>query len=144
VIALEFLVSRSAEPGSPAARISDATTPCEILISVDPGAAAAQADQAVYLLPEAPLPVARSMTPRHKPPIISAAKAPRYRPCNHRYRARLFHAVSPYPWAADAVGRPRGPRDDLAAARKLIEKCGYWRRKEELEDAETAARHWPA
>jgi hypothetical protein len=29
--------------------------------------------------------------------------------------------------------------DDLAHARRLIEKHGYWRRKEELEDAEVAA-----
>lgn len=58
------------------------------------------------------------------------------------HRARLFHAASPYPWATDADGHPRGPRDDLAAARKIIEKCGYWRRKEELEDAEAAAQHW--
>jgi hypothetical protein len=35
-----------------------------------------------------------------------------------------------YPWAS--------PEADLAAARKLIEQCGYWRRKEELEDAEAA------
>lgn len=52
----------------------------------------------------------------------------------HLYRARLFHAVRPYPW-----GRPHA---DLAAARKLIEECGYWRRKEELEDAEEAAKNW--
>ncbi len=31
----------------------------------------------------------------------------------------------------------------LAEARKLIEQCGYWRRKEELEDAEEAAKYWP-
>jgi tetratricopeptide (TPR) repeat protein len=37
------------------------------------------------------------------------------------YRARLF--------------RDKGA---LAEARKLIEQCGYWRRKEELEDAEAA------
>jgi hypothetical protein len=37
---------------------------------------------------------------------------------------------------------PRGPRDDLAAARTIIERCGYWRRKEELEDVEAAAQHW--
>lgn len=60
----------------------------------------------------------------------------------HLYRARLFHGVKPYPWAAGADGKPRGPKDDLAAARKLIEQCGYWRRKEELEDAETAAKNW--
>ena len=64
----------------------------------------------------------------------------------HLYRARLFHAVTPYPWTtdpADPDGHTRGPRDDLAEARRLIEKHGYWRRKEELEDAEAAARDWP-
>jgi hypothetical protein len=60
----------------------------------------------------------------------------------HLYRARLFRAVTPYPWAADPDGKPRGPKNDLAAARKLIEECGYWRRKEELEDAEAAAKDW--
>jgi tetratricopeptide (TPR) repeat protein len=60
----------------------------------------------------------------------------------HLYRARLFHGVKPYPWGADAEGNARGPKDDLAAARKLIEQCGYWRRKEELEDAEEAAKNW--
>jgi tetratricopeptide (TPR) repeat protein len=52
----------------------------------------------------------------------------------HLYRARLFHGVKPYPWMS--------PQEDLAAARKLIEQCGYWRRKEELEDAEEAAKNW--
>lgn len=52
----------------------------------------------------------------------------------HLYRARLFHAVQPYPWDS--------PHADLAAARKLIEECGYWRRKEELEDAEAASKEW--
>jgi tetratricopeptide (TPR) repeat protein len=52
----------------------------------------------------------------------------------HLYRARLFHGVKPYPW--------KSPQEDLAAARKLIEQCGYWRRKEELEDAEAAAKNW--
>jgi hypothetical protein len=60
----------------------------------------------------------------------------------HLYRARLFHAVKPYPWNKNPDGTERGPKDDLAAARKLIEKCGYWRRKEELEDAEEAAKNW--
>ena len=60
----------------------------------------------------------------------------------HLYRARLFHGVTPYPWDKDEQGKPRGPKDDLAAARKLIEQCGYWRRKEELEDAEEAAKNW--
>ncbi|MEP6672599.1 MAG: hypothetical protein ABJF10_25775 [Chthoniobacter sp.] len=35
-----------------------------------------------------------------------------------------------YPWES--------PEADLQAARELIEKCGYGRRKEELEDAEEA------
>jgi hypothetical protein len=52
----------------------------------------------------------------------------------HLYRARLFHGVKPYPWES--------PQEDLAAARKLIEESGYWRRKEELEDAEAAAKNW--
>ena len=46
----------------------------------------------------------------------------------HLYRARLFFREKEYPWES--------PEADLAAARKLIEQCGYWRRKEELEDAE--------
>jgi hypothetical protein len=61
----------------------------------------------------------------------------------HLYRARLFHAVRPYPWNKFEDGTEgRGPKDDLADARKLIERCGYWRRKEELEDAEEAAKNW--
>lgn len=48
----------------------------------------------------------------------------------HLYRARLFFREPSYAWYS--------PRADLAAARKLIEDCGYWRRKEELEDAERA------
>jgi tetratricopeptide (TPR) repeat protein len=61
----------------------------------------------------------------------------------HMYRARLFFNEKPYPWAENPDGTPRGPKDDLAAARRLIEKHGYWRRKEELEDAEAAAKSWP-
>jgi hypothetical protein len=52
----------------------------------------------------------------------------------HLYRARLFFREATYPWESPAA--------DLAAARKLIEQCGYWRRKEELEDAETALKDW--
>jgi hypothetical protein len=48
----------------------------------------------------------------------------------HLYRARLFFRDATYPWES--------PEADLAAARKLIEECGYGRRKEELEDAEAA------
>ena len=53
----------------------------------------------------------------------------------HLRRARLFgmskDRPANYPWTS--------PQDDLAEARRLIEKHGYWRRKEELEDAEAAA-----
>jgi hypothetical protein len=61
----------------------------------------------------------------------------------HLHRARLLENVTPYPWATDSDGHPCGPHDDLAEARRLIEKHGYWRRKEELEDAEAAALNWP-
>lgn len=60
----------------------------------------------------------------------------------HLYRARLFHAVKPYPWSTDADGNERGPKDDLAAAEKLINECGYHRRDEELADAKAAAEYW--
>jgi tetratricopeptide (TPR) repeat protein len=43
----------------------------------------------------------------------------------HLHRARLFH-----------------DKEDLEKARALIERCGYWRHKEEFEDAEIAARAW--
>lgn len=46
----------------------------------------------------------------------------------HLYRARLFFREEKYPWAS--------PEQDLAEARELIEQCKYWRRKEELADAE--------
>ena len=48
----------------------------------------------------------------------------------HLHRARLFGRVSPYPWES--------PQADLAAARRLIEKHGYGRRMEELDNAEKA------
>ncbi|MCI0403634.1 MAG: hypothetical protein L0212_08935, partial [Acidobacteria bacterium] len=47
----------------------------------------------------------------------------------HLHRARLFFREAKYPWGSPAA--------DLAAARELIQKCGYERRKEELEDAES-------
>jgi hypothetical protein len=53
----------------------------------------------------------------------------------HLHRARLFglskDRPASYPWTS--------PQYDLAEARRLIKKHGYWRRKEELEDAEAAA-----
>ena len=54
----------------------------------------------------------------------------------HLHRARLFFRANHYPWNQHPDGAPRGSTDDLAAARRLIEKHGYWRRKQELEDAE--------
>ena len=61
----------------------------------------------------------------------------------HLYRARLFFRERPYPWRQNPDGTPRGPADDLAAARTLIQQCGYWRRKDELEDAEAIILHKP-
>lgn len=52
----------------------------------------------------------------------------------HLHRARLFHAVRPYPWES--------PRHDLAEAKRLIDECGYHRRDEELADAQQAAESW--
>jgi hypothetical protein len=57
----------------------------------------------------------------------------------HLHRARLLglskDRPANYPWTS--------PLNDLAEARRLIEKHGYGRRKEELEDAEAAARAVP-
>jgi Mrp family chromosome partitioning ATPase/tetratricopeptide (TPR) repeat protein len=52
----------------------------------------------------------------------------------HLYRARLFFREAMYPWES--------PQHDLAEARRLIFKHGYLRRKEELEDAEAALKHF--
>lgn len=58
----------------------------------------------------------------------------------HLHRARLFGPLNAngkpmdYPWTS--------PQHDLAEARRLIYKHGYLRRKEELADAEAAAKHW--
>jgi hypothetical protein len=59
--------------------------------------------------------------------IAERAAMPLYRADIHLHRARLF----------------RDPAE-LAKARDLIKKHGYWRRKEELEDAEDAAKNWPS
>ncbi len=54
----------------------------------------------------------------------------------HLHRARLFgldaDRPASYPWTSLQA--------DLAEARRLIDKHGYWRRKEELEDVEAASR----
>ena len=47
----------------------------------------------------------------------------------------MFYREAAYPWQ-EPDGTPRSAQQDLAEARRLIEKHGYWRRKEELEDAE--------
>ncbi len=66
----------------------------------------------------------------------------------HLYRARLFGGMRDeggamkYPWDKNPDGSPRGPKDDLDAAEKLINECGYHRRDEELEDAKEAAKNW--
>ncbi len=52
----------------------------------------------------------------------------------HLHRARLFGLMAGRPEVYSWVS----PRDDLDTARKLIETCGYGRRREELEDAEAA------
>jgi hypothetical protein len=59
--------------------------------------------------------------------IADRGPMPLYLADIHLHRARLFR-----------------DRNELAKARELIQKHGYWRRKEELENAEAAARNWPA
>jgi hypothetical protein len=44
-------------------------------------------------------------------------------------------ACFPLSWTSAAHGHSRD-KSDLAKARALIEACSYWRRKEELEDAD--------
>ena len=48
----------------------------------------------------------------------------------HLHRARIFFREKSYPWES--------PQDDLAAAEKLINACGYHRRDKELADAKQA------
>jgi hypothetical protein len=62
----------------------------------------------------------------------------------HLHRARLFMRDACYPWDKAEDGTPRGPADDLREARRLIEKHGYGRRLEELQDAEEALQQWQA
>jgi hypothetical protein len=57
-----------------------------------------------------------------------------------QHSERVISLTWALPWDKNPDGTARGPKDDLAAARRLIEQCGYWRRKEELEDAEEAAK----
>ena len=68
--------------------------------------------------------------------IASRGPMPLFMADIHLYRARLFGvalrdgSMDEYPWES--------VEHDLAEARRLIEKHGYGRRKEELEDAEAA------
>jgi hypothetical protein len=66
--------------------------------------------------------------------IAERGSMPLFQADIHRYRARLFFRAKPYPW--------QSPQQDLAEARRLIFKHGYLRRKEELEDAESALKHF--
>lgn len=70
--------------------------------------------------------------------IAERGPMPLYMVDIHLYRARLFFGEAKYPWDKNPDGSPRGPKDDLSEARRLIFKHGYLRRKEELEDAEQA------
>lgn len=56
----------------------------------------------------------------------------------HLHRARLFFREKEYPWNKNPDGSARRPKDDLDAAEKLINACGYHRRDEELADAKLA------
>jgi len=58
----------------------------------------------------------------------------------HLHRARLVGMLSPDQRAKYWPGID--PKAELAKARALIEKHGYWRRREELADAETASVQW--
>lgn len=53
----------------------------------------------------------------------------------HLHRARLFFRAKRYPWNKNPDGTRRRPADDLSAAEKIIDECGYHRRDEELADA---------
>ncbi|MCI0600904.1 MAG: hypothetical protein L0Y60_15555 [Beijerinckiaceae bacterium] len=67
--------------------------------------------------------------------IAERGPMPLFTADTHLHRARLFGLTKDrpanYPWTTLQA--------DLAEARRLIEKHGYWRRKEELEGAEAAA-----
>jgi hypothetical protein len=67
--------------------------------------------------------------------IAARGPMPLYMADIYLHRARLFFREATYPWCNED-GIPRSAKQDLAEARRLIEKHGYWRRKEELEDAE--------
>ncbi|MDD2776039.1 MAG: TIR domain-containing protein [Gallionella sp.] len=67
--------------------------------------------------------------------IAERGPMPLYLADIYLHRARLFCHITPYPWR-NPDGTVRSAKEDLAEARRLIEKHGYGRRKAELEDAE--------
>lgn len=72
--------------------------------------------------------------------ITESGSMPLYLADVHLHRARLFGRM-----IADERKQKFpdiDPKAELREARRLIEKHGYWRRKEELEDAEAAAVNW--
>lgn len=72
--------------------------------------------------------------------IAERGPMPLYLADVHLHRARLFGRMN-----ADERKQKFpdiDPKAELHEARRLIEKHGYWRRKEELEDAEAAAVSW--
>jgi hypothetical protein len=91
------------------------------------GAVAAQMEEAQDYLNEAQT-------------IAERGPMPLYLADVHLHRARLFGRLP------EDVRRAKfpdiAPRAELTEARRLIEKHGYWRRREELADAEAAAMHW--
>jgi len=79
-------------------------------VSIDIGAAQADLDEACEIAERGPMRL-------HMADI-------------HLYRARLFFREAKYPWES--------PEEDLKAAEKLVNDCGYHRRDEELADAKRA------
>ena len=61
-------------------------------------------------------------------------------------RVYLTAAVDGFRRAGQQQYIPHGSlsrdKESLAKAAQLIKQCGYWRRKEELADAEEAAKQW--
>jgi len=72
--------------------------------------------------------------------IAERGPMPRYLADVHLHRARLVGMTNAEGRMIDWPGID--PKAELAKARTLIEKHGYWRRREELEDAEAAAAAW--
>ena len=72
--------------------------------------------------------------------IAERGPMPLYLADVHLHRARLVGILPPNQRADHWHGVD--PKAELAKARALIEKHGYWRRREELADAEEAAKNW--